>query len=92
MPEDLVRDAYLCATHSFDGFHGDNTCGSMLAIGRNTRFTEWQRWCQMADGAPDDEALHCRSFETQVARRADALSVQYSCMPEVDHEIAAESP
>jgi len=34
----------------------------------------------------------CKSFETQVVRRADALPVQYSCMPEVDDEIAAESP
>ena len=34
----------------------------------------------------------CKSFETQLVRRAYALPVQYSCMPEVDDEIAAESP
>ena len=34
----------------------------------------------------------CTSFETQVVRRADALPVQCSCMPEVNDEIAAESP
>lgn len=42
--EDFVEGAYLRTVRSFNGFHGDNTCGPMLAIGRNTRFTEWQRW------------------------------------------------
>jgi DNA-directed RNA polymerase specialized sigma24 family protein len=56
--EDVVQDAYLRAVRSFDGFHGDNARGWVLAIRRNTWFTEWQRWRQMADGAPYDDALH----------------------------------
>jgi hypothetical protein len=47
---------------------------------------------QRSDGTHVEFAATCKSFETQVVRRADALPAQYSCMPEVDDEIAAESP
>lgn len=56
--DDIVQDAYLRAFRFFDSFRGDNARAWLLAIVRNTWFTEWRRRCDAADGTPYDEALH----------------------------------
>ncbi|WP_211443948.1 RNA polymerase sigma factor [Collimonas humicola] len=56
--DDVVQDAYLRAFRFFDSFHGDNARAWLLAIVRNTWFTEWRRRSEAADDAPYDDALH----------------------------------
>ncbi|MBV8271164.1 MAG: RNA polymerase sigma factor [Cupriavidus sp.] len=56
--DDIVQDAYLRAFRFFRGFHGDNARAWLLAIVRNTWFTEWRRRRDAADGTPYDETLH----------------------------------
>jgi RNA polymerase sigma-70 factor (ECF subfamily) len=56
--DDIVQDAYLRAFRFFDSFHGDNARAWLLAIVRNTWFSEWRRRRDAADGTPYDEALH----------------------------------
>lgn len=56
--DDIVQDAYLRAFRFFDGFHGDNARAWLLAIVRNTWFSEWRRRHNAADNTPYDEALH----------------------------------
>ncbi|MDW3688676.1 RNA polymerase sigma factor [Cupriavidus sp. CV2] len=56
--DDIVQDAYLRAFRFFDSFRGDNARAWLLAIVRNTWFTEWRRRRDAADGTPYDETLH----------------------------------
>ncbi|WP_019447808.1 RNA polymerase sigma factor [Cupriavidus sp. BIS7] len=56
--DDIVQDAYLRAFRLFHSFHGDNARPWLLAIVRNTWFTEWRRRRDAADGTPYDETLH----------------------------------
>lgn len=56
--DDIVQDAYLRAFRFFDSFRGDNARAWLLAIVRNTWFTEWRRRCDAADRTPYDETLH----------------------------------
>ncbi|MCY1267623.1 RNA polymerase sigma-70 factor [compost metagenome] len=56
--DDIVQDAYLRAFRFFEGFHGDNARAWLLAIVRNTWFSEWRRRSDAADGTPYDETLH----------------------------------
>jgi len=82
--DDIVQDAYLRAFRFFHSFHGDNARAWLLAIVRNTWFTEWRRRRDAADGTPYDETLHGderlpgwiddigSSPETLAVRREDA--------------------
>lgn len=56
--DDIVQDAYLRAFRFFGSFRGGNARAWLLAIVRNTWFTEWRRRCDAADGTPYDETLH----------------------------------
>lgn len=56
--DDIVQDAYLRAFRFFDGFQGDNARAWLLAIVRNTWFTEWRRRVDAADGTPYDDVIH----------------------------------
>jgi len=56
--DDIVQEAYLRAFRFFTGFRGDNARAWLLAIVRNTWFTEWRRRRECADGTPYDETLH----------------------------------
>lgn len=56
--DDIVQDAYLRAFRFFDSFRGDNPRAWLLAIVRNTWFTEWRRRVDAADGTPYDDVLH----------------------------------
>ncbi|WP_224788559.1 RNA polymerase sigma factor [Pandoraea terrae] len=56
--DDVVQDAYLRAFRFFDRFEGDNARAWLLAIVRNTWFTEWRRRADAADATPYDETLH----------------------------------
>ncbi len=58
--DDVVQEAYLRAFRFFSGFqNGDeaNARGWLLAIVRNTWFTEWRRRVQLADATPYDEDI-----------------------------------
>ncbi|WP_248322386.1 RNA polymerase sigma factor [Caballeronia sp. Sq4a] len=58
--DDVVQEAYLRAFRFFSGFEdGDesNARGWLLAIVRNTCFTEWRRRVQLADATPYDEEI-----------------------------------
>ncbi|WP_244849204.1 RNA polymerase sigma factor [Caballeronia sp. SL2Y3] len=58
--DDVVQEAYLRAFRFFSGFEdGDesNARGWLLAIVRNTWFTEWRRRVQLADATPYDEEI-----------------------------------
>ncbi|VXC74604.1 RNA polymerase, sigma-24 subunit, RpoE, ECF subfamily [Burkholderia sp. 8Y] len=58
--DDVVQEAYLRAFRFFSGFEdGDesNARGWLLAIVRNTWFTEWRRRVQSADATPYDEEI-----------------------------------
>jgi len=58
--DDVVQEAYLRAFRFFSGFEdGDkaNARGWLLAIVRNTWFTEWRRRVQSADSTPYDEEI-----------------------------------
>lgn len=55
-----MQEAYLRAFRFFSGFqNGDeaNARGWLLAIVRNTWFTEWRRRVQLADATPYDEDI-----------------------------------
>jgi RNA polymerase sigma factor (sigma-70 family) len=56
--DDVVQEAYLRAFRHFDGFTGDTSRAWLLAIVRNTWFTEWRKRAQHADTTPFDEQLH----------------------------------
>jgi RNA polymerase sigma-70 factor (ECF subfamily) len=56
--DDIVQDAYLRAYRFFDSFHGDSARAWLLAIVRNTWFSEWRRRRDAADGTPYDDTLH----------------------------------
>jgi len=56
--DDIVQDAYLRAFRFFHSFHGDNARAWLLAIVRNTWFTEWRRRRDAGDGTPYDDMLH----------------------------------
>ncbi|MDR5838739.1 RNA polymerase sigma factor [Caballeronia sp. LZ034LL] len=58
--DDVVQEAYLRAFRFFGGFDGGaeaNARAWLLAIVRNTWFTEWRRRVQTADATPYDEEL-----------------------------------
>lgn len=56
--DDIVQEAYLRAFRFFDSFRGGNARAWLLAIVRNTWFSEWRRRCDAADGTPFDEVIH----------------------------------
>ena len=56
--DDIVQEAYLRAFRFFNTFHGGNARAWLLAIVRNTWFSEWRRRSDAADGTPFDEVLH----------------------------------
>lgn len=56
--DDIVQEACLRAFRFFDSFRGDNARAWLLAIVRNTWFTEWRRRSDAADGTPYDDTLH----------------------------------
>jgi RNA polymerase sigma factor (sigma-70 family) len=55
--EDVVQEAYLRAFRFFDGYAGDNPRAWLLAIVRNTWFTQWRRQRRHTDTVPYDDTL-----------------------------------
>ena len=56
--DDVVQEAFLRAFRFFDGYEGDNPRAWLLAIVRNTWFTEWRRQHNRADSTPYDDSLN----------------------------------
>ena len=56
--DDVVQEAFLRAFRYFDGYEGDNPRAWLLAIVRNTWFTEWRRQHNRADSTPYDDSLN----------------------------------
>ena len=56
--DDVVQEAFLRAFRFFDGYEGDNPRAWLLAIVRNTWFTEWRRQHNRADATPYDDSLN----------------------------------
>ena len=56
--DDVVQEAFLRAFRFFDGYEGDNPRAWLLAIVRNTWFTEWRRQHSRADATPYDDSLN----------------------------------
>jgi RNA polymerase sigma-70 factor (ECF subfamily) len=59
--DDVVQDAYLRALRYFDGFEGSEDANArawLLAIVRNTWFSEWRRRLDKADGTSYDDEIH----------------------------------
>ncbi|OXC80016.1 RNA polymerase sigma factor [Caballeronia sordidicola] len=56
--DDVVQEAFLRAFRYFDGYEGDNPRAWLLAIVRNTWFTEWRRQHNRADATPYDDSLN----------------------------------
>ncbi|MDN7180645.1 RNA polymerase sigma factor [Caballeronia sp. SEWSISQ10-4 2] len=56
--DDVVQEAFLRAFRFFDGYQGDNPRAWLLAIVRNTWFTEWRRQRHRADATPYDDSLN----------------------------------
>ncbi|CAM2152920.1 RNA polymerase sigma-70 factor, ECF subfamily [Pararobbsia alpina] len=54
--DDVVQDAYLRAFRFFETFDGDNARAWLLAIVRNTWFTEWRRRRPRSEDVSYDEA------------------------------------
>ncbi len=54
--DDVVQEAYLRAFRFFDGYAGDNPRAWLLAIVRNTWFTEWRRHRQYPETASYDDS------------------------------------
>ncbi|WP_174363778.1 RNA polymerase sigma factor [uncultured Caballeronia sp.] len=55
--DDVVQEAFLRAFRFFDGYTGDNPRAWLLAIVRNTWFTEWRKHHHQADSTPYDDSL-----------------------------------
>jgi RNA polymerase sigma-70 factor (ECF subfamily) len=55
--DDVVQEAFLRAFRFFDGYAGDNPRAWLLAIVRNTWFTEWRRHHHQAESTPYDDSL-----------------------------------
>jgi RNA polymerase sigma factor (sigma-70 family) len=56
--EDIVQEAYLRAFKFFDGFHGDDARGWLLAIVRNTAYTWMQQNREHLLNTPFEEEFH----------------------------------
>jgi len=56
--DDVVQEAFLRAFRFFDGYQGDNPRAWLLAIVRNTWFTEWRRQRHRADATPYDDSFN----------------------------------
>lgn len=56
--DDIVQEACLRAFRFFEGYRGDNPRAWLLAIVRNTWFTQWHKQRHLTDAAPFDETLH----------------------------------
>ncbi len=78
--DDIVQEAYLRAFRFFNGFHGDNARAWLLAIVRNTWFTEWRRRRDAAEGASYDDALHgderLQGWEDDIGSNPETLAVR----------------
>ena len=75
--DDVVQEAYLRAFRFFDGYDGDNPRAWLLAIVRNTWFTEWRRHRQHAETASYDDS---RDGEDQLPGWIDGSGVSWqSC-------------
>jgi len=75
--EDLVQEAYLRAFNSFDGFHGREGRGWILAIVRNACYTwlQQRRNQELAEVFDEEQHTgedHSRSPEAVLLRSADA--------------------
>ena len=55
--DDVVQEAFLRAFRFFDGYKGDNPRAWLLAIVRNTWFTEWRKQRHNAEATPYDDSL-----------------------------------
>lgn len=55
--DDVVQDAFLRAFRFFESFDGDNARAWLLAIVRNTWFTEWRRRRNHVDDMSYDETV-----------------------------------
>jgi RNA polymerase sigma factor (sigma-70 family) len=55
--DDVVQEAFLRAFRFFDGYKGDNPRAWLLAIVRNTWFTEWRKQRHTAGSTPYDDSL-----------------------------------
>ena len=88
--QDVVQEAYLRAFRFFDGFHGGDGRGWLLAIVRNTSRT-WMRQVSRSDMAAGfDEDLHSRHCsapgpEADMIRQAGIESVR-QCIEELPGE------
>ncbi|CAN7649449.1 RNA polymerase sigma factor [Caballeronia sp. dw_19] len=56
--DDVVQEAFLRAFRFFDSYEGDNPRAWLLAIVRNTWFTEWRRQHNRVDATPYDDSLN----------------------------------
>jgi RNA polymerase sigma-70 factor (ECF subfamily) len=56
--DDIVQEAFLRALRYFDGYTGDTPRAWLLAIVRNTWFTEWKKRAQHGVTATFDEEIH----------------------------------
>ena len=75
--DDIVQEAYLRALRFFDGFTGAEAGDArawLLAIVRNTYFTEWRRTRGLGHAVEFDDELHgaADAGEASAAARPDA--------------------
>ncbi|MFC5475586.1 RNA polymerase sigma factor [Paraherbaspirillum soli] len=91
--DDVVQDAYLRAFRFFDGFHGDNARAWLLAIVRNTWFTEWRRRSDAADDTPFDDALHdderLPGWDDEIGSDPETLAVRRDDVDLIHRALAA---
>jgi RNA polymerase sigma-70 factor (ECF subfamily) len=78
--EDVVQEAYLRAYQFFDGFHGEDGRSWMLAIVRNTFYSEYRRKQDRAQDRPFDE----NAGEQQAGSNGDDSSEPEAAMQRKD--------
>ncbi len=91
--EDVVQESCLRAWRFFDGFHGGNARAWLLAIVRNTWFSEWsQRQHQAGMLSFDDtmdDAGPLAGWDDGTRQQPEALAMQHQDAERVHRALAA---
>ncbi|MBS0505920.1 MAG: RNA polymerase sigma factor [Proteobacteria bacterium] len=90
--EDVVQESFVRALRFFDGLRGDNARAWLLAIVRNTWFTEWRRQ-DAAQAVPLDDVADEAALSTlwpgATPDNPERLAMQHEDAAQVQQALAA---
>lgn len=91
--EDVVQESCLRAFRFFDGFRGGNARAWLLAIVRNTWYSEWSRRQQQASMVSFDDTMDdagpLAGWDDGARNQPEALAMQHQDQEQVHRALAA---